>query len=249
MSPDSSNLPAPKPLSVAKRSGLATLYVLIVAVAFVAANFFAVPLVQGFQAVFGPVTNYVDKNLAGIILTIILYIVMLVLIALAARLILKEPLSKKLLGFVRGYRVKDALTAIAGFAIYFVVGAILMILVSRLIPGFNADQAQDIGFSDLGGVTKWLVFVLLVIVDPIFEESIFRGFLYGKMREKGIPIWVAAIVTSIVFGAAHGQWNVGVNVGALSLVLCLAREYTGSLWASITLHGLKNAIAFFMLFM
>ncbi|RYZ49901.1 MAG: CPBP family intramembrane metalloprotease, partial [Sphingobacteriales bacterium] len=56
------------------------------------------------------------------------------------------------------------------------------------------------------------------------------------------------IVTSIVFGAIHGQWNVAVDVFALSLILCSLREITGSIWAGVLLHMLKNGIAFYFLF-
>lgn len=61
-------------------------------------------------------------------------------------------------------------------------------------------------------------------------------------------VFGSSLVVSMVFGILHGQWNVGVNVFALSLVMCLLREYTGSVWAGIVLHMTKNALAFYMLF-
>jgi len=59
---------------------------------------------------------------------------------------------------------------------------------------------------------------------------------------------VAALVTSLVFAAVHGQWNVAIDTFALSLVLCALREVTGTIWAGILLHMFKNAIAFYVLF-
>ena len=257
MSPDSSKPASVPPSGVSPRhknirylAGLILAYSAIVAVAFVMANFLVLLLVGLFQGFFGPVTNYININLAGVLIDVIAYGGMFAVVVLAARHLMHEPLTKKLLGFTRGYRWKDLLFAVAGFVGYFILAGVVMATVMHFVPGFDAGEQQDIGFSgELGGMTKWLVFVLLVIVDPIFEETIFRGFLYGKMRQKGVPIWIAVLVTSVLFGAAHLQWNVGISVAALSVMLCLAREYTGSLNASITMHGLKNAIAFFFLFM
>ncbi|MBO7664280.1 CPBP family intramembrane metalloprotease, partial [Candidatus Saccharibacteria bacterium] len=68
-----------------------------------------------------------------------------------------------------------------------------------------------------------------------------------KKRER-LAIIVATLITSIAFGCMHGQWNVGVNVFALSVVLCVLREITGSIYSGILVHMLKNAIAFYLLY-
>ena len=100
-----------------------------------------------------------------------------------------------------------------------------------------------------------LAFLTLVVVAPIAEELIFRGYLYGKMREKfsqvTSEIWsviISALLVSVVFGIIHMQWNVGVNVFAMSLVACALREYTGTIYAGILLHMIKNGLAFYFLF-
>jgi membrane protease YdiL (CAAX protease family) len=76
---------------------------------------------------------------------------------------------------------------------------------------------------------------------------LFRGYLLGKLR-KYVPLWAAILVTSLLFGFVHGAWNVGIDVFALSIVLCLLRVWTKTLWAPILLHMLKNAVAFYLLF-
>ena len=58
----------------------------------------------------------------------------------------------------------------------------------------------------------------------------------------------AVLITSLVFGVMHFQWNVGVNVFALSVVLCVMREVTGTIYAGILLHMLKNGVAFYLLY-
>ena len=92
-----------------------------------------------------------------------------------------------------------------------------------------------------------MVFLLFAVVAPIVEEVIFRGFLFHHIR-KSMPFWLTAIIVSVLFGAAHMQWNVGINVFVMSLVMCWAREYSGTIWPGIVMHMLKNAIAVYALF-
>lgn len=106
--------------------------------------------------------------------------------------------------------------------------------------------------------THWqfiMAFVVLVVLAPIVEELLYRGYLYSKLRNS-FSIWLSIIVTSIAFGAAHLwvgpdlplQWAVAVDTFTLSLVMCATREYTGAIWVPIMMHMAKNGIAFYFLF-
>ena len=125
-----------------------------------------------------------------------------------------------------------------------------------MFPWFDAEQTQDIGFSTfLVGIDRIVAFVILVVVAPIAEEVIFRGWLYGKIRRmlsegasEALSITISILLVSLLFGVVHMQWNVGVNVFALSVVLCGMREITGTIYAGILTHMLKNGIAFFLLY-
>jgi membrane protease YdiL (CAAX protease family) len=92
-----------------------------------------------------------------------------------------------------------------------------------------------------------VAFVALVILAPVTEELIFRGFLYGKLRSRlnAIP---AIILVSVLFGVLHGQWNVGVIVCIMSVFMCIARELTGTIYSGILMHMIRNGIAFYLLY-
>lgn len=163
-------------------------------------------------------------------------------------IVTKRSISLETLGLTRLMSWLDIGLAPLAVIVYGLLSAGLLTLVVYLFPAFPANEVQDVGFSALGDRTSYiLAFTTLVIVAPIAEEVLFRGYLYGKLR-GAVPVWVAAIVTSIVFGAIHGQWNVAIDVFALSLILCSLREITGSIWAGVLLHMLKNSIAFYFLF-
>lgn len=152
------------------------------------------------------------------------------------------------LGLTRLPSWQDIALAPAAFVVYMVATTIVTGIISQVVPGFDINEAQDIGFANLTLRYEYiLAFLTLVVLAPIAEELLFRGYLYGKLR-RWVSIWLAAVMTSVVFGIVHGQWNVGVDVFVLSLVMCGLREMTGSIWAGILLHMLKNGLAFYLLF-
>lgn len=135
-----------------------------------------------------------------------------------------------------------------GLVVYLILSAFLIYLATNLLPWFDASQAQDTGFSQLGQRYEYiLAFITLVIIAPVAEELLFRGYLFGKLL-KSVPVWAAVIATSLLFAAVHGAWNLAFDTFALSIVLCLLRLSTGSLWAPMLLHMTKNGIAFYLLF-
>lgn len=134
-----------------------------------------------------------------------------------------------------------------GYAVY-IIGASILSTLMQLLPWFNADQTQETGFSYfITGFDRFWAILAIVFIAPIAEEIIMRGWLYGKLRDK-LKVPLAIVLTSLVFAVLHGQWNVGVSVFMLSVVLCGLREITGTIWSGIILHILSNGIAFYLLY-
>lgn len=149
----------------------------------------------------------------------------------------------------------DPLYGLAAAPVYYISYFAIVVVVGALLPSLNVNQQQDIGFQHAAGTDGLiLVFVSLVILPPLVEEIMVRGFLYGSLRER-MPKLTAALVASALFASAHlleGTtsllWVGFLDTFVLSMVLVYLREKTGSLWASITLHTLKNGVAFVALF-
>jgi membrane protease YdiL (CAAX protease family) len=143
---------------------------------------------------------------------------------------------------------KDFGIAFIAFGAYFATSALLIALLSSFMPGFDLDESQELGVLQ---PDTWIEFasllIILVVIPPLVEELIFRGYMFIALRKR-LSFWPTAILTSIAFGIVHGQWNVGADTFVLSLFLCGLREYTKSLWAPIFLHGIKNGIAYLILF-
>ncbi|MDO4872271.1 MAG: CPBP family intramembrane metalloprotease [bacterium] len=158
-------------------------------------------------------------------------------------------LSKKEIGFSKEITFTDFALGIIGLIISLILAGALTQLAGQFIPNFDANQQQNLGYYGLVYPYQFMVvFCFLAIVPAIVEETIFRGIIYGELRQ--INPWLAMILVSILFGAAHFQLNVAITTFAMSLVMCFIREkFTDTIWAGVVLHFLKNALAFVLLYM
>jgi membrane protease YdiL (CAAX protease family) len=78
-----------------------------------------------------------------------------------------------------------------------------------------------------------------VIVAPLCEEVVFRGYLYPATKRFAGP-WVAALCSALVFSAVHGSIAALFPLFIFGLVLVAIYEFTGSIWAPIGVHFLFN---------
>ena len=152
----------------------------------------------------------------------------------------------------------DIFLSIPAYIVYVILSGLVMMVVVKLIPAVDLTQAQSLPYSQMMLVTRWqvlLAFIVMVVLAPLAEELLFRGYLYGKLRRYA-PAIVTIVVTSLAFGLAHLwtggdgplQWAVAIDTMVLSVMLCTLREYTGAIWAGTLVHAIKNGLAFYLLF-
>jgi membrane protease YdiL (CAAX protease family) len=111
--------------------------------------------------------------------------------------------------------------------------------------------------SDLGvGTSTWALIgaaIFVCAIAPMAEEFFFRGFIFGALCRwhivvggRDIGIWVAAVVTGILFGLAHtgsAAPQYLIPLGFLGFVLCIVRWKTGSLYPCMAIHSVNNSLA------
>lgn len=150
-----------------------------------------------------------------------------------------------------GWRKFDIGKTIAyffGFLVIFLLGVqLILTLVSVLVPGFNANQAQTNGIISTAHQQPILALISLVILPPMLEETLFRGFIFPALSKKMGLFW-GAIVSSALFGIAHLQANISVYTFVLALVLCYLYVKLKSIVPGIFLHMLNNYLAFMMMY-
>jgi membrane protease YdiL (CAAX protease family) len=134
-----------------------------------------------------------------------------------------------------------------GVALGVVSPAIVMVLMllfnGMQIHGWGLHGAEWIAYP-LG----WLVVMLMV---GFFEEATFRGYPLFTLAQ-GIRFWPAAVVMTLLFGAAHVS-KPGENVVDISSVMligffvCSTLWKTGSLWLAAGFHFAFDYMQFFVI--
>lgn len=154
------------------------------------------------------------------------------------------------------FKAQDIPRALVGYVAYFSFFLGLSVVLQNAAPGLDVEQQQELGYSTAtSGIDLAAVFITLVILPPLVEELLFRGFLYTGLR-RGLTFAPAAIITSTIFGLAHllgGEggsviWIAAIDTFVLSLVLVYLREKYQTLWPAILVHMFKNGTAFAILF-
>lgn len=235
-------------LSTGQRIGYAVLLPAWVFVSFMAVQLLLSGILIGLQYAGIDISGVLDNAIFSMSFSAIIYVLTLALVIGGPWLALKRKTTKEELGLQRSVAWKDLLIAPSGLITYFFITAVLTTIAMHTLLFIDFNQEQDVGFSGLTFQYEYvLAFLTLVVIAPVAEEVLFRGYLFGKLRAV-IPTWVAVLIVSLLFGAVHMAWNVGIDTFALSIVLCLVTIISKSLWPAIMIHMMKNFIAFYFLF-
>ena len=108
---------------------------------------------------------------------------------------------------------------------------------------FHPEAYQTLQYVEAVGPFKaeYLAFWAgAVLVAPVAEELIFRGYLLNLWAARW-GMWPAVIISSLVFGLFH--WERAVFAAPIGLILALVYLKYDSLWPGIFLHGAYNALA------
>ncbi|MGC8484950.1 MAG: CPBP family intramembrane glutamic endopeptidase [Candidatus Baltobacteraceae bacterium] len=146
-----------------------------------------------------------------------------------------------------GLRIPTATTllyVLGGFVAAILVGDGGSALVEHLTH--HPHHMQDVAkmFEGIRHTPALVAFVLYgVLVAPIAEELIFRGFLFNLGLRYG-NFWVGAIFSSLLFGAAHGDLELFLPLSLVGFVLATVYYRSKNLIASMLTHASFNAIAF-----
>jgi uncharacterized protein len=121
----------------------------------------------------------------------------------------------------------------------FLLLGIAVELITRFVPGFESDFMVEVlrTASD-----KWLLFIAVALVAPLFEEFLLRGLLFGSIRHLASE-HTAVAITAGVFTLMHMQydWAILLLILPMGIVLGYARSRSGSIWVPVVLHILNNS--------
>lgn len=137
---------------------------------------------------------------------------------------------------VRGLTVAKWL----GITLVFALGSdcLTRLLGRPVVPEFMFKTYRTAYFVPL----LWIAFAAAA---PIFEETLFRGFIFEGIDRSRLGSVPAIIITSFVWTMIHIQYDsyqlATIFVGGL--LLGIARNRTGSIYPGMAMHALINAIS------
>jgi membrane protease YdiL (CAAX protease family) len=142
------------------------------------------------------------------------------------------------LGFVLPRR-SDLVVAIIAVVAFIVVGDAISLLIGQgVVTPFQRNIYRT------GAAAGWLpvLWLVVVVITPIGEETLFRGFLFRGWHRTPRDVWAVIIITALLFAAAHVQYDffVIIQVFVFGLLLGWFRWASGSTLLTMLMHALVN---------
>jgi membrane protease YdiL (CAAX protease family) len=201
--------------------------------------------IQTVVSVFFDAFPAAQRTIISYFANIVLEIALIVLMLLIAESLFARGLRG--LGLKRVPIPTDAAMATVNLLAVFPLvfgGLALTLAAGRLLSGPDFDlqvhQSLEI-LSDAGPGLKIMIFTFAVLIVPVFEELLFRGFLQTSLRSVSGRPWTAIVMTSLFFAILHPA----THIAALFMLSCglgYAYERSGSLTRPILMHVLFNGL-------
>jgi membrane protease YdiL (CAAX protease family) len=189
-----------------------------------------------------------------ITLNVVLYGALITVIYLAGR-----DLARRYAGWGWAFgfqwpRWMDGAWAVAGFGMSLIGRLVVGLIANAATNGAATKQAQNLGVHTTSTTVYVVLGVLVVLIAPLIEETVFRGLLLRTFMHR-LGFWWAAVLSSGIFAVFH-TYEVNTLAGAITLagvvfVLgftnCLLVRWSGRLAAGMIVHALFNGLALLLL--
>lgn len=120
-------------------------------------------------------------------------------------------------------------------------------LLERLGHGERDEAVQEVVQAFAKADDPWLLGMLCVtavVVAPVTEEVIFRGYLY-PVAKRYAGRGVAVLFSALFFSMIHLNAMALLPLTLLAVGLVLAYEWSGSIWVPIGIHAIFNGVTVF----
>ena len=98
----------------------------------------------------------------------------------------------------------------------------------------------------------WFLAVFGIFIAPLYEELLFRGFLFPALR-RYLPLAASIVIDGFLFALYHGpqlswSWAPMFLIFVVGCVLTIVRSRTGSLGSAVLVHSAYNGFNFVLIF-
>lgn len=141
------------------------------------------------------------------------------------------------------------LQAFAGYAMVIPIVLIMSLIQASSNNGQNdTQQVVDMVMNNSSDSISRILFALaIVVLAPIIEETLFRGFLFHALMRR-MPWGVAAVISAICFGLIHAQLSTILPITLLGLMLAILTYRNRSIIPAIWAHAIFNGMQILSLY-
>lgn len=131
-------------------------------------------------------------------------------------------------------KLKDS---VVSFILFIPLLFLISFIIQNILPEY---KQQEIVLNFKSNLLKDKALLLhVLIIAPVVEEIIFRGYIYRILKTK-IPIIFAIIISSTLFSLIHYNVLSFILLFVLSIFLTYIYERNGSIMCPIIIHSLFN---------
>lgn len=109
------------------------------------------------------------------------------------------------------------------------------------IPQGSENTQQVIGLVE----TFPIVILSVAVFGPFLEEIVFRKIIFGSLYEK-MPFFAAALISSLIFSAAHWEWEHTILYAAMGFTFAYLYVKTKRIIVPIVAHVAMNSFVVLM---
>mgnify|MGYP000200623196 FL=1 len=128
----------------------------------------------------------------------------------------------------------------AGFG-NIIIGVLMNLFKENTLVNQSIDIVSN-AFSANDTLSIIIQTILVVIVAPITEEILFRGFVFHETK-KLYSLTTSVIINGVLFGLYHMNLLQGVNTFFLAMILSLVYYYRRNISDCIIIHASNNLVA------
>ncbi len=128
------------------------------------------------------------------------------------------------------------LLAVAAIGVSMLANTVVSTIVQLLNPDYTSPQA---GFFSASLPVQ---LICLGVIGPVFEEFLFRGMIFRRVRDRLGFVWALAL-SSLIFAAVHQDLPTDIIVLFSGLLCGLVYEKYGTILAPMAVHIATNTCA------
>lgn len=186
-------------------------------------------------------TKLPDFSGDGVSITLVILVstpIQMLLLAAFARMAGSNPFAYLALTWPR--RSEVIFGVCVAIALIIIGNVLSWLLGNNIVTPFQSDIFRTASVA--GPLTLLCLLFAVVVVTPIGEEALFRGFLFRGWLRAPRDTWAVIFITAALWALIHIQydWYTTGQIFAFGLMLGWMRWATGSTILTILLHAMIN---------